>query len=215
MRILFIIPLVLLSLVSFPVWGLTLDDLVTRDGLYYKKFTDNPFSGNIDGKHIGSFKNGLRDGAWVTYYENGQLRDKGNYQNGVQQGLWTAYTDYGKLESTGNFVAGKREGFWLVDELWHGRGEGHYINGKKEGLWINYGERTKAAGGGYEVKSIQNYQNDVREGPFENFWEGGKPKAKGKFKNGKRNGYWVFYDSDGSVYQAETGMFQNGVKVRD
>ena len=48
MRTLFIKPLVLIFLVSLPSWGLTMDDLVKREGLYYKKFTDVPFTGKID-----------------------------------------------------------------------------------------------------------------------------------------------------------------------
>ena len=48
MKTLFIIPLVLMSLVSSPSWGLSMDDLVERDGLYYKKFTDVPFIVEID-----------------------------------------------------------------------------------------------------------------------------------------------------------------------
>ena len=45
MKTLFIMPVVLISLVSFPSWGLTMDDLVSRAGLYHKKFTDIPFTG--------------------------------------------------------------------------------------------------------------------------------------------------------------------------
>ena len=48
MRTLFIIPLVLISLVSLPSWGLSMDDLVQREGLYYQKFTDVPFTGEVD-----------------------------------------------------------------------------------------------------------------------------------------------------------------------
>lgn len=48
MKTLFIIPLVLMSLVSSPSWGLSMDDLVERDGLYYKKFTDVPVIVEID-----------------------------------------------------------------------------------------------------------------------------------------------------------------------
>ena len=48
MKTLFIIPLVLMSLVSSPSWGLSMDDLVERDGLYYRKFTDVPFIVEID-----------------------------------------------------------------------------------------------------------------------------------------------------------------------
>ena len=54
MRTLFIIPLVLISLVSFPSWSetLTMDDLVERNDLYYKKFTNVPFTGEISGKKM-------------------------------------------------------------------------------------------------------------------------------------------------------------------
>ena len=39
---------------------LSMDDLVKRDGLYYEKFTDVPFSGNVVGKETGKIKNGIR-----------------------------------------------------------------------------------------------------------------------------------------------------------
>ena len=60
----------------------TMDDLVERNGLYYKKFSDTPFTGKITGKYQGSYKNGKRDGEWVGYHYDGQLTSKGNYKNG-------------------------------------------------------------------------------------------------------------------------------------
>ena len=66
----------------------TLDDLVKTDGLYYKKFTEFPFSGKVTGKkEQGSFKKGNRDGPWVTYYENGRIHSKGSYKFGKYEGL--------------------------------------------------------------------------------------------------------------------------------
>ena len=60
------------------------DDLVEREAIYYKKFTDVPFSGKVTGKkEQGSFKNGKKEGPWVNYYDNGQLTYKGDYKNGV------------------------------------------------------------------------------------------------------------------------------------
>tara|TARA_B110000211_G_scaffold155918_1_gene176759 strand:+ start:342 stop:458 length:117 start_codon:yes stop_codon:yes gene_type:complete len=35
---------------------MTLDDLVEREGLYYEKFTDVPFTGEVTGRKQGSFK---------------------------------------------------------------------------------------------------------------------------------------------------------------
>ena len=52
---------------------MALGDLVERDGLYYEKFTSVPFNGKVTGKEQGSVKNGVSDGAWINYYENGQL----------------------------------------------------------------------------------------------------------------------------------------------
>ena len=49
------------------------EDLVITDGLYYKKFSDVPFTGKVTGKKQGSFKDGKQHGPWVTYWYNGQL----------------------------------------------------------------------------------------------------------------------------------------------
>ena len=83
MRNIFIIT-ILLSLFSSPSWSetLSMDDLVMRNNLYYKKFTDVPFTGEIFGLENGRFKNGELEGCWKYHYKNGQLRNKGNYKDG-------------------------------------------------------------------------------------------------------------------------------------
>ena len=65
---------VVLMTLLFPALALgeTMKDLVERDGLYYKKFTVIPFTGNITGKKTqGTIKNGRKDGSWVDYWDNG------------------------------------------------------------------------------------------------------------------------------------------------
>ena len=86
MKKVIIIPLVLMSLVSFPSWGLTMDDLVERNDLYYKKFTNVPFTGEISGLQNGKFKNGIKDGEWLVFHENGQLWYKTNWEDGEKSG---------------------------------------------------------------------------------------------------------------------------------
>jgi hypothetical protein len=41
-----------------------MEDLVERDGLYYKKFTDTPFTGKVSGLVAGSgeMKDGIKEG---------------------------------------------------------------------------------------------------------------------------------------------------------
>jgi len=79
------------------VMGVTFDDLVERNDRYYEKFTDVPFTGKVTGREQGSFKNGKRDGAWISYHENGQLRFEGKYKNGLKDGAWFSYYKKGLL----------------------------------------------------------------------------------------------------------------------
>ena len=108
MKSLFIVPLVLMSLISYPSWGLTYDDLVQRAGLYYEKFTATPFTGKIEGQYSGSFKNGKIEGFWERYWENGQLMYKGDYKNGKWEGFWEMYTVDGTVNEhfTGTYKNG-------------------------------------------------------------------------------------------------------------
>ena len=68
--------------------GETMDDLMTKDGLYYKNyykiFIGVPFTGKVTGKEQGSIKNGKKDGLWVYYHDNGQLWKKETFKDGVK-----------------------------------------------------------------------------------------------------------------------------------
>jgi hypothetical protein len=84
--------LLVLCLTSSGAFALSLDQLVMRDGVAYKKFTDEPFTGKVDEElGRGAFKNGKFKGPWIMYWSNGQLRSKGAYKNGKREGSWVGY----------------------------------------------------------------------------------------------------------------------------
>ena len=109
-----LITILFLSLLSSPSWSETFDDLVKRDGLYYKKFSDVPFSGKLTGKGKNLIKNGKEEGEWTHYYHTGFLLAKGNYENGKREGAWVAYYPNGQLNYKGNFKNHKKEDMWVV-----------------------------------------------------------------------------------------------------
>ena len=76
-------PIVLLTFL-FPsiAIGETMDDLVKWNGLYYKKYTDVPFTGKVAGEEQGLIKNGMRVGLWVHYHIDGWLEPRGNHKDG-------------------------------------------------------------------------------------------------------------------------------------
>jgi antitoxin component YwqK of YwqJK toxin-antitoxin module len=90
-----------------------MDDLVLRDGLYYKKFTEVPFTGEVTGKEQGSLKNGKKEGSWISYYDNGQLKSKGDWYDGEKDGNWIGYSESGNVCYRGGYWNyGKKDGYW-------------------------------------------------------------------------------------------------------
>jgi len=79
------------------VSSISSDDLVYRDDIAYKKFSDVPFSGKVTGKGNGLMKNGKKEGAWITYWADGQLMFKGNFKNGKKEGAYAIYHADGSL----------------------------------------------------------------------------------------------------------------------
>lgn len=101
------------SSISLPSWGETMDDLVEREGLCYKKFTAVPFTGEVEGIWKGSIKHVKEEGLWEMYHDNGQLRTTGSYRNGEQEGIWIGYWYTGEVIYKGNKKNGKKEGYWV------------------------------------------------------------------------------------------------------
>ncbi|MFL2687411.1 MAG: toxin-antitoxin system YwqK family antitoxin [Alphaproteobacteria bacterium] len=118
-----------------------MDDLVERDGLYYKKFTDVPFTGEVTGSTSGFFELGKLKGLFLRYWENGHLGQKSSFKNGKREGPFVHYHDNGKILHKGTYKDGRRVGPYV---RYHKNGQlaekGTYKNGKREGPWVDYGE---------------------------------------------------------------------------
>ena len=118
------------------------DDLVERDGLYYEKFTDVPFTGNVVGQIQLKIIKGKREGEYLIFYESGQLSGKGNFIDGKQEGQSFIYYESGELKNKANWIDGKLEGEAL---MYYKDGlileKRNYKDGKQDGeqliYWMN------------------------------------------------------------------------------
>jgi len=89
------------SLLSSASWSDSIDDLTLRNGVFYKRYTDVPFSGSITGKINARLENGKFEGHFDGYYDDGQLKVKGSYKSGKRTGLWEEFSKGGEtLETT-------------------------------------------------------------------------------------------------------------------
>jgi len=137
--------IIFLSLLSSPSWSetVTMDDLVQRGGLYYEKFMDVPFTGEVSGEVTGKIKDGTKEGYWRKYYDNGQLRSKGNFLKGTEDGPWEGYHRNGELWYKGYYKQGKADGFW--EQYFDNGGKmnaGYYSNGKLHGIMKIFDRET-------------------------------------------------------------------------
>ncbi len=137
---------------------LRIDDLVEREGIYYKKFSDVPCSEkktnqreqalkdfvfycpyaekgeNEQLQGAGHMTTGEREGPWIKYHENGQLESKGYIKNGMLEGPWVGYHKNGQLSIRGTYKDGRRVGIWIQyyeDGTIHEKYTGIFENGEK------------------------------------------------------------------------------------
>ena len=69
-----------------------------REGVaksFYPK-TGSPWS-------LHTYREGLLDGEYKTWFENGQIRMDGQYKMGVESGVWKIYEENGSLSEEINF----------------------------------------------------------------------------------------------------------------
>ncbi|HHP7239945.1 toxin-antitoxin system YwqK family antitoxin [Longibacter sp.] len=125
------------------------DQIKEENGFTVVRSTGAPFTGTVaDGyeswakKLRRSVVDGLPEGLWMEWYENGVPRYQATWRRGRGEGLWTYYHENGEIRErvtvTGDVYDGLAEG-------WHASGakafEGHYRNGNKDGRWRRWDER--------------------------------------------------------------------------
>ncbi len=99
--------------------SIEMDAVVKRDDIFYKKFSNIPFSGRIESYHpngqlkiIGEFSDGKKIGKWIEYYMSGVKKSEGNYANGKKYGTWVYYFLNTNVKEKKHFIDGNKDGLW-------------------------------------------------------------------------------------------------------
>ena len=64
-----------------------------------------------------NWKDGLREGSWVQYFDDGIVKLKGTYNNDLKEGPITVFYPTGQKFNTGQYLNGYPEGKWLSYDL--------------------------------------------------------------------------------------------------
>jgi antitoxin component YwqK of YwqJK toxin-antitoxin module len=119
--------------------------LVLKDGLLYSDslstipFTGRNISRMLDMKIEYEVVDGIKEGAFITYFPNGKVQISGTMKNNKNVGEWKYYFPSGLLETTGYFENDIPTGKWT----WFNQSgkiieEGMLIKGLREGEWNSF-----------------------------------------------------------------------------
>lgn len=92
-------------------------------------------------------KAGSINGWHIAWQSKNAKEHEGTQINGVSQGEWTYFHENGKLSARGHYVNNRREGEWLY---YHKNGNlhssGYYVNNNLEGIWQYWNEKGNSLG---------------------------------------------------------------------
>ena len=116
------------------------NNLVIREGIWFEKFSDNPYSGDVVGKEKGKMIKGQKTGEWVSFfgYEN-YFRVKENYKKGKLHGKQLKFIESsGKLHSKQIYKNGKIIESYEYHDTGEIRKHNKYINGNADHFKYTY-----------------------------------------------------------------------------
>ena len=94
-----LLSLILISLSACSESTIDFENLVERGGVYYEKFSTEPFSGRVTGLTTGTLVDGRFEGPVYFFNEDGNLFREANYKGGVPDGLQTTFDFPKRFES--------------------------------------------------------------------------------------------------------------------
>jgi antitoxin component YwqK of YwqJK toxin-antitoxin module len=163
-------------------------------------------------EQVGKFnKNGKVEGTWRWYYENSRLLKEESYRNGLHDGMSSEYDENGKIIEEGEYVNDLEEGPWF-EVIGDSYNKGNYRDGQRTGVWLCYylisnGTKTDSI-----ISFKGSFTEDLPDGKQVYYWDNGKIKDEGLFIMGRKEGEWMKYNNDGTLFMMTT--YKDGVETR-
>lgn len=168
---------------------------------------------------------GLKEGVWKTFNEEGNLVEEKTYKNGKLNGYVKNYNSSGFLISTFRYendepVENKNQAEKDVeikeeyDELGNLIFQGGFFFDTPIGIHRYYNSngnviKSKVYNTNGNLLSEGIINNDgSKHGKWTEYFEEGNIQAEGNFLNDKKNGRWTYYHKNGKIQQ--TGSYING-----
>ena len=197
---------------------LPFDEFKQQSGRQYLRYEKDAFSGwygqwddNGTLRNLRRFSEGKLEGSVFSWRENGDKFHQGRYKGGKKDGTFTYWNNNLERIKELNYKQGKLDG---VCTAWYGNGNKSsvqtFINGKilnAKGWKPNgdYCPSTKVVDGigvvvFYDEDKKGNLQTLSKIEYIIERYENGNKREEGSYLNGKKEGLWIYYRTDGTEF---------------
>ena len=162
----------------------------------------------------------LKEGKWVSFYTNGNLKTEEYYSAGIKNGYFKTYSEDGNLLSVLKYINGELQkdapelSKLDIKKEYYSTGEikkvGSYKDNIPEGITREYSQEGKIVAA--KIYKLGNVVADgivdasgLKQGPWKEFYDSGELKGAGKYLDGKKIGDWKYYFKNGKIEQ--TGKY--------
>ncbi|MEI7980664.1 MAG: hypothetical protein WCI71_03365 [Bacteroidota bacterium] len=156
-------------------------------------------------------KQGKPEGSWKWYFDTGFLLKEESYHSGLRDGLATTYDETGKVIEEGEFVNGNEDGPWF-EQIGDTYIRGTYRDGLRNGIWSYYYIDYDGVKWDSLCYFKGNFVEDNPDGKHIYYWDNGKVRDEGLYIMGKREGDWIKYNYDGTLFMIIT--YKDGIEIR-
>jgi len=142
------------------------------------------------------FKSDTAQGPFKAYFPDGTILQEGSFENGILANEVKSYFQNGSIKAIGNFENGLPEGSATEFDI---KGDTIYQYRYKEGILDGKSEKYKEG----RLSEISYYSKGVMDGEYISYHPNGEVYIQGNYRNGRPNGLWLFYDTEGTVIKEE------------
>lgn len=123
-------------------------------------------------------------GTWTSYFKNGHKATTITYVNGLREGHWTKWYDNGRIQEEGDFHLNKLSGTWH-SYFKDGRKatEMHYLDGLKDGAWTKWYDNG-------QVEESGTFHANKLTGRWLGYFKDGSPAQEHYYQDGLKVGHW-------------------------
>ncbi len=166
-----------------------------------------PYPSDTLKSFLGTYKDGILNGRYVKYFENGKIEEQGQYKNGKAEGEWIHYYFYYDKSLIRNYRNGEAHGYFYNFDINEDTTQiRFFVNGSEHGVTKHMDEQTGKITlvepwNMGKRHGIRKYYNSEGIPELYQYYIEGEMIGEEQFENGEISKLNIFEGNENEFYQ--------------